>query len=79
MCEYGDVTKPNTMTTTLEETIAQAKETKAAHGYTITAAVYKLWTSKRRWQWGWNFQQNVEVGQMVNGDYGYRFEIMAIV
>jgi hypothetical protein len=67
------------MTTTLEETISNAVETKQAIGHTEPVAVFKLWVDDSHWIWGWSCMKDVKAGMVVNLTYGNRLEIMAIV
>lgn len=68
-----------TRDTLLEAVIRRVAEVKARYNLGGVAVVYKLWTGKRCWNWGWNFQQGVEIGQTVEGEHGERFEIVAFV
>ncbi len=61
------------------EAIAAAKLTRARIHCQTPAAVHKLWYSKRRFTWGFNFRQAAQPGVTYTNSDGSRAEVTAIV
>lgn len=64
--------------TTLEENVTLATRVKGRTQDCPDAKIGKLWHSKRRFSYGFNFGQGA-VGDKIKNDDGSTFEVLAVV
>ena len=63
----------------IDTIIELAMQTKLRCNYTQTVAINKLWVNSRRFVLGFNFKQNVKVGDVYLNEDGSRCEVIALV